>query len=200
MQLLDRMSVIEKVALPLSSLAAYGVLYAAYWLFYLRFDMGPDDVGLDRWEMLRRSWPLPTLLAAALFLSVLIIRVAMTTSRGKFLLLLVLWLVISGVIGGTFGGTWALIHQGSRRVQTGKALEDVEFRGIPLLSPRIQPVYSIKFHGAPPLTRVDTLMYLGSTKKFFVVYDYQSDKSIPIPKARISKLCAEELAVTGSCP
>jgi hypothetical protein len=160
--------------------------------------------------MLRRSWPLPTLLAAALFLSVLIIRVAMTTSCGKFLLLLVLWLVISGVIGGTFGGTWALIHQGSRRVQTGKALEDVEFRGIPLLSPRIQPVYGIKFHGAPPLTRVDTLMYLGSTKKFFVylgstkkffvVYDYQSGKSIPIPKARISKLCAEELAVTGSCP
>jgi hypothetical protein len=69
MQLLDRMSVIEKVALPLSSLAAYGVLYAAYWLFTSASTW--DQMTLDWTDgkcfvahgLFRRSWLLRCFLA-----------------------------------------------------------------------------------------------------------------------------------------
>jgi hypothetical protein len=94
---------------------------------------------------------------------------------------------------------WTLVSQGSRRVQTGKGLIDVEFAGQALLSPRITPIYLLDFKSGSPLKRTSTLMYFGDTEGHYVVYDFQSGKTHRLAKDSVSKLCTEDYAIQGPC-
>ena len=103
------------------------------------------------------------------------------------------------MIGGSLGGMWTLVSQGSRRVQTGKGLIDVEFAGQALLSPRITPIYLLRFKSGSPLKRTSTLMYFGDSAGHYVVYDFQSGRTHRLAKDSVSNLCTEDYAVQGPC-
>lgn len=198
MGLFERFEVVVTAAIPLAAAVAGGLLYMAYSLFYGHLDLGPEEVGLDNATMLRRSWLLLLALGLALFVMVLIVWAALSAPR-TFLPLLAACLLGSLVIGGSLGGMWTLVGQGSRRVQTGKGLIDVEFAGQALLSPRITPVYLLRFTSGSPLKRTSTLMYFGDTGSHYVVYDFQSGRTYKLAKDSVSNLCTENYAVQGSC-
>jgi hypothetical protein len=79
------------------------------------------------------------------------------------------------------------------------AIQGVAQHGVPLLSPRVRPVYALKFQDDPILTKVDTLMYLGEAKGSYVVYDYQSGQTHWLPVDKVSRLCTEQAPVKGRC-